>query len=73
MLTPKQRALLALERMRGDDLERATAAFRGMSADQMELPHGYSGHSRREVLEGYRRHAKDVQDAIDWVNRAEHE
>jgi hypothetical protein len=67
-MTPKQRTLMALEQMKGDDLQRARAAFRGYSADQMELPHGHSGHSRREVLEGYEQHDRDVQQAIDWVN-----
>jgi hypothetical protein len=46
--------------------------FRGYSADQMELPHGQSGKSRREILEGYEQQEKEVQQAIDWVNRANH-
>jgi hypothetical protein len=71
-MTPKQRALYALERMKGDDAERARMNFRGYSADQMELPHCQSGKSRREILEGYEQHEKEVQQAIDWVNRANH-
>jgi hypothetical protein len=71
-MTPKQRALYALERMKGDDAERARMNFRGYSADQMELPHGQSGKSRREILEGYEQQEKEVQQAIDWVNRANH-
>ena len=71
-MTPKQRALYALERMKGDDAERARRNFRGFSSDQLELPHGQSGKSRREILECYEQHEKEVQQAIDWVNRANH-
>jgi len=68
-VTPKQLTLLALERMKGDDAERARWNFRGFSADQMELPHGRSGKSRRQVLQEYEQVERDIQEAINWVNQ----
>ncbi len=38
---------------RSDDLERARAVFRGMTADQMAEQHGQSGYTRQQLLDGY--------------------
>ena len=43
----------ALENYKGDDLERAEAAFKGLSVTAMGAQHGGSGYSRREVLAAY--------------------
>lgn len=39
--------LEALCRMKGDDLYRARAAFKGLTSEQMKEQHGYSGRTRR--------------------------
>lgn len=63
-----RRDLLAgLGRLRGDDLYRARAAFRGMSATQMAEQHGQSGRTRQEILAEYEEHDVRIQRAIDWV------
>jgi hypothetical protein len=72
-MTPKEKTLQALGYARGDDLPRVRRAFAGLSEDDMQKPYGASGHSRRTILEGYERHDQEIQDAIDWVNRANHE
>ena len=38
----------------GDDLERAEAAFMGMTPEQLNQQDGCSGKSRRRVLQDYR-------------------
>jgi hypothetical protein len=43
----------ALETLRGDDLYRARAAFGHLTEKELDLPHGESGSSRRQILEGY--------------------
>lgn len=59
--------LRALENHRGDDLERARTAFRGLSAEDMDKEYGRSGKTRRQIIEGYERHAAEVDAAIAWV------
>ncbi len=56
----KQKLLSIVERSRGDDLERAEHAFRGMSDLQLDQQHGESGQSRRQLLESYR------QERAEW-------
>lgn len=43
----------AMQNAKGDDLERARAAFRGMTDEGMGMRHGQSGSTRREILDGY--------------------
>jgi hypothetical protein len=38
---------------RGDDLERARMAFRGLSEKEMDQQHGQSGQTRRDLLRAY--------------------
>ena len=63
----KRMALDALAGRRGDDLERARTAFRGLSSEEMKRPHGYSGKTRAEVLAGYEADRARVEAAIAWV------
>lgn len=37
-----------------DSLERAQAAFRGLTPAQMQEQHGSSGKTRQQILDGYR-------------------
>lgn len=63
----KTLAVRALENARGDDLYRATKAFEGFTAEEMQLEHGQSGKTRAKILEEYRQHDQAISDAIDWV------
>jgi hypothetical protein len=47
---------------RGDDLERAIAAFRGYSVEDMGKQHGQSGRTRQEILDGYFRDRAEHED-----------
>ena len=59
----------ALERYRGDDYERAKAAFRDMTPSEMQEQYGFSGKTRQQILDGYREHVENVQAAINWMER----
>jgi hypothetical protein len=54
-MTQKSRevVLMAMRAAKGDDLERARAAFRGKSAADMRKPYGQSGRTCEEILSGY--------------------
>ncbi len=47
----------ALGRARGDDLERAECAFRGMTAEELDEQYGQSGRTRQQILDEYRESA----------------
>ncbi len=61
--------LYALERHKGDSLERAELAFSRFSPEQMQLQHGASGLPRQVVLDGYRQERERVLLAIEWVRK----
>lgn len=65
-MTDKSKSLVlrAMEGFKSDDLERATAAFRGKTADQMQEQHGLSGRTRQEVLDGYRASREEWKTAM---------
>lgn len=65
-MTPqsKQIILIALERYKGDDLQRARQAFAHLSTEEMDSPHGHSGMTRRQVLESYIAHEVRINQAI---------
>ena len=63
----KETALQALQYMRGDDLQRAQAAFRGCTPEQMQSLYYASGQTRQEIIDGYRAHQDRVDAAIAWV------
>lgn len=44
----------AMERYKGDDLERCLHYFHGYSKDEMQVMHGVSGKTRQSILDGYR-------------------
>jgi len=67
MRTPKQVILNALQNHRGDDLERATAAFRNFSDKQLDEQWGQSGQTCRQILEEYRAHTEEVEMAIEFA------
>lgn len=57
----------ALEHFRGDDLLRARAAFKGLTAEQMAAPYGCSGKTRAEILRGYQEHNDRIDAAMMWA------
>lgn len=57
-----------LENAKGDDLERATEAFRGYAPYQMEQQHGHSGKTRQEILDGYRQDRELANRALEFFN-----
>ena len=59
----------AIECWRGDDLAKKKD-FAGMTDEQMEQEHGYSGRTRREVLDGYQAHWDKCDRAIEFLERA---
>jgi len=63
----KKLAIQALESVRGDDLYRARAAFRGLSAEEMGKQHGQSGKTRAEILRGYEEHETKINAALQWL------
>lgn len=43
----------AVHQRSGDNLERARAAFRGLSPAEMAKEYGQSGQTRQQILDGY--------------------
>ena len=66
---PKQTTFNALRQMRGDDLERAKAAFRGCPPSVMKQEYGQSGKTRNQIIAEYEAHVANIQAAVDWLNR----
>ena len=63
----KELAIRALERMMGDDMARARAAFRNCTPEEMREEYGQSGMTRSQILAGYEEDNAKVQAAIEWV------
>jgi len=59
----------AMSQAHGDDLERANYAFRGLTAEQLKLPHGQSGKSREEIWNGYKEHRAKHEEAARYIER----
>lgn len=59
----------AIQNAKGDDLERAEDAFRGMSDDELDRQYGQSGQTRREILDGYREYRKEWAAAMAWLEK----
>lgn len=59
--------LRALQQYRGDDLERAEAAFRHYTAQQLASEYGQSGRTCQQILDEYRDHVARVEAAVNEV------
>lgn len=57
----------ALQQYRGDDLERASVAFRGLSPKEMQTHYGASRRTRQQILDGYQQHVDAVTTALHEV------
>ena len=67
MNDPTEKLLRIVLNAKGDDLERAEAAFKRLSPEQMLEYHGDSGRTVQEILEGYREEREEWQDAYDLL------
>jgi hypothetical protein len=63
----KDTILAALDQYEGDDFYRAKMAFTGLTYNQMQEPHGQSGQTRKQILDGYARHKNKVDIARNYV------
>lgn len=61
--------LKALYGLLGDDLQRAKAAFRHLSFEQMQQQYGHSGKTFQQILDEYQQHNDKVMAAIEWVKQ----
>lgn len=64
----------AIQALTSDDLERATAAFRNCTPEQMKQEYGQSGRTRQEILDGYQRERdlnREAKEYFDSLVRAE--
>lgn len=70
-MTEESKAVIiaALTQYRGDDYERARAAFRRRTAIEMEEQYGQSGRTCQQILEGYYQHVRIVEQALSEVSR----
>lgn len=60
-------ALDGLYMMRGDDLERAKAAFKYCTPKEMKQLYGQSGQTRQQILDEYQEHCDRVDEAVRWL------
>lgn len=64
-MTAKERLLRIVADARGDDLERAQAAFKGMTPDQLDQEYGLSRRTRREILAECTRRRREWEAAYE--------
>ena len=69
-MTAKEKLMQIVERAKGDDLERAERAFRGLTGDQLNEEYGQSGRTKGEILEGYRKERREWEQAYALAKRA---
>lgn len=60
-------AIQALVGLKGDDLERAQSAFKGLSLEKMNEQYGGGRNTRAEMVAQYKARAKACDEAIEWV------
>ena len=69
-MTAKEKLMQIVECAKGDDLERAERAFRGLTGDQLNEEYGQSGRTKGEILEGYRKERREWEQAYALAKRA---
>ena len=69
-MTAKEKLMQIVECAKGDDLERAERAFRGLTEDQLKEEYGQSGRTKGEILTGYRNERRDWEQAYALAKRA---
>ena len=63
----KLRAISIILGSFGDDLERAKAAFRGYTPEEMQKEYGASGRTCQEILDGYKKDRAEREAVLEWV------
>ena len=58
-----------LRSRRGDDHIRAARAFHGMTEAQMNMEHGESGRTRKEILTSYLDYVDEIDEAIEAMRK----
>lgn len=71
MSKEKEFVVKAMENAKGDDLERAQAAFQNQTKEQLDLEYGVSGKTRRQILRAYEEHREEWQRAMDWLRKVQ--
>ncbi len=69
-MTAKEKLMQIVECAKGDDLERAELAFRGLTEDQLKEEYGQSGRTKGEILTGYRNERREWEKAYALAKRA---
>ena len=64
VMTPKAYVIRKMQAAKGDDLERAKTAFRGMPMDEL---YGQSGMTRQQLLDQWQAERDEWQAAMDWL------
>lgn len=60
----KKTILAALENYRGDNYSRALSYFRHLSKSEMDAQYGNSGKTKQQLLDKYKKHDDEIEDAI---------
>lgn len=63
----KEYVLKILKGACGDDLERATSAFKNCSEETLDSEYGQSGKTCRQILKEYQDDRDKMKKAIAWV------
>ena len=66
---PKDFIKKVLKESKGDNLYRARARFRNLSAEELNKEHGESGQTCAEIITGYEEHEKKFDNAIEWLDK----
>lgn len=67
-MTPAERLRHAMDRDKGDNLERARAAFRAHTPEMLDREYGQSGKSCRQILAEYEDDRRAWQVASDMLD-----
>ena len=67
-MTPEQKLIRIVDGARGDDLERARRAYKGLTPELMALEYGQSGKTCAEILKGYEDERQEWQAARDLLH-----
>lgn len=68
-MTNGERLIRMVERDFGDDLERAEAAFRGLTPPELQQEYGQSGHTCQQILDQYREDRRVHQRLLEYTKR----
>lgn len=66
-VSPKEFCIRIVRGSFGDDLERAKAAFRNHTPDDMRRQYGQSGQTCQQIVDGYQADRDERQAALDWL------